>query len=335
MKEQLGKYHVIDHLGNGHFGDVFLCFDPFLRKERAIKVVKVPDPVALVAAIKEGQALDVCRHKHIVELKDVDVAMFRGEVVVIIVMEYLAKGSIQKQIEKRFFSVKESCRIIQESLLGLEHAHIANFLHRDIKPGNILFGDNGDAKLSDFGLSINYHEGSDTHGYRPHQPLEVIEGAPMDKLSDIYGMGITLYRLINNTNEISFPFTSKEEWRKAVKNDLYPPREFLKHIPDKVVRIINKAINKNKGKRFQNCTEFRQAIEKLPFNIDWNVIDENRWIGLSAHGEFEISSAKIRSGYSVDYKKNGRRDRSLCKSFSQRIDAEDYIIEIVRSSTFK
>src|SRR5690606_29154484 len=101
-------------------------------------------------------------------------------------------------------SVKESCKIIQESLLGLEHAHIANFLHRDVKPGNILFGDSGEAKLSDFGLSINYHEGSDTHGYRPHQPLEVIEGAAMDKLSDIYAMGITFYRLINNTNEIPF-----------------------------------------------------------------------------------------------------------------------------------
>ena len=198
-----------------------------------IKVVKVPEPNSFVAAIKEGQALDICRHKYIVELKDVDVAMFRGEFVVIIVMEYLARGSIQKHIEKRFFSVKESCKIIQDSLLGLEHAHIANFLHRDIKPGNILFSDIGDAKLSDFGLSINYHEGSDTHGYRPHQPLEVIEGAPMDKLSDIYAMGITFYRLINNTNDIPFTFASKEEWRRAVKKDLYPPRVFLQHIPDK------------------------------------------------------------------------------------------------------
>src|SRR5690606_10012612 len=108
MREQIGKYDVIDHLGNGHFGDVFLCFDPFLQKERAIKVIKVPDPNALVKAVKEGQTLDICRHKHIVELKDVDVAMFRGEMVVMIVMEYLAKGSIQKHIEKRFFSVKES-----------------------------------------------------------------------------------------------------------------------------------------------------------------------------------------------------------------------------------
>lgn len=57
-----------------------------------------------------------------------------------------------------------------------------------------MFGDNGEAKLSDFGLALNYHsDPSDILGYRPHQPLEVIEGNPMDKLSDIYATGITFY----------------------------------------------------------------------------------------------------------------------------------------------
>lgn len=333
MKEQIGKYDVIDHLGSGHFGDVFLCFDPFLQKERAIKVIKVPDPVAFVKAIKEGQTLDICRHKHIVELKDVDVAMFRGEVVVMIVMEYLAKGSIQKHIEKRFISVKESCKIIQESLLGLEHAHIANFLHRDIKPGNILFGDGGEAKLSDFGLSINYHEGSDTHGYRPHQPLEVIEGAAMDKLSDIYAMGITFYRLINNTNEIQFTFTSKEEWRKAVKKDLYPPRIFLLHIPEKIIRIISKSINKDKKKRYQNCAAFRQALEKLVFFIDWIALDENNWIGKSNADAFRIERIKNRGGYSVEFRRNNRKDNSRSAVFNNEIDANNHLIEMIKSTT--
>jgi serine/threonine protein kinase len=135
-------------------------------------------------------------------------------------------------------------------------------LHRDIKPGNIMFGDNGEAKLSDFGLAINYHsDPSDVMGYRPHQPLEVIEGNPMDKLSDIYASGITFYRLLNNTNKLPFTFTTKEEWKKAVKKDQYPPRQFLPHIPEKILKILNKSIHKVKETRFQNCIDFRQALE--------------------------------------------------------------------------
>lgn len=333
MMERIGKYQLIQHLGSGHFGDVFLCFDPFLQKERAVKLLKVPDPNAFVAAIKEGRAMDVCRHRHIVELLDINVEMFRGELVVAIVMEYLSKGSIQRHLEKRFFSVKEASKIIQESLLGLEHAHIENFLHCDVKPGNILLSDQGYAKLSDFGLATNFLEGSHTRGYRPHQPLEVIDGAPMDKHSDIYAMGITLYRLINNTNDLRFSFSSQAQWRKAVANNQYPPREFLAHIPDKFIRIINKAIHKEKDKRFQNCSEFRQALEKIKYNIDWRAITEDNWLGDSVDGGFSIERRRTRSGYTVDFLRNGRKVKLLCRKELSKVASDDHIVQLVRSTT--
>ena len=301
----IDKFQVIEHLGNGAFGDVYLCYDPFMQKEIAIKVIKVPDPEKFVNAVKEGQTLDTCRHRHIVDVKDVRATFFNGEVVVIIIMEYLSKGSIQKHIEKRFISVQESCKIIQESLLGLEQAHNYNVLHRDIKPGNIMFGDNGEAKLSDFGLAINYHsDPSDVIGYRPHQPLEVIEGNPMDKLSDIYASGITFYRLLNNTNKLPFIYTTKEEWKTAVKKDLYPPRQYLPHIPEKIIKILNKSIHKSKETRFQNCTEFRQALEKLNFAIDWVYVDENNWTGKFKADNYSITKFKKRTGWGIDFKKN-------------------------------
>src|SRR5690606_3551510 len=108
------------------------------------------------------------------------------------------------------------------------------------KPGNILFGDNGEAKLSDFGLALDYHvDPSDTMGYRPHQPLEVVEGNPMDKLSDVYAMGITLFRLINNIPEVEFHFTTVDEWHAAVKANKYPERCYQPHIPRKIKTVIN------------------------------------------------------------------------------------------------
>ena len=245
----IDKFQVIDHLGNGAFGDVFLCYDPFLQKEIAIKVIKVPDPEKFVIAVKEGQTLDTCRHKHIVDVKDVRATLYNGEMVVIIIMEYLS----------------------------------------------------------------NYHsDPSDVMGYRPHQPLEVIEGNPMDKLSDIYASGITFYRLLNNTNKLPFTFTTKEEWKKAVKKDQYPPRQFLPHIPEKIIKILNKSIHKVKETRFQNCIEFRQALEKLDFSIDWVYIDKDNWTGNSKTDNYTITKYRKRTGWVIDYKKNNIRKSEHC-----------------------
>lgn len=329
----IDKFQIIDHLGNGCFGHVFLCYDPFLQKEFAVKVIRVPDPDKFVNAVKEGLTLEICRHNHIVDVKDVRATLYNAEPVVIIVMEYLSRGSIQKHIEKRFISVKEACKIIQQSLLGLEQAHNNNVLHRDVKPGNIMFGDNGEAKLADFGLAINYHsDPSDVLGYRPHQPLEVIEGNPMDKLSDIYATGITFYRLLNNTNKLSFTFNSKEEWLRAVKKDQFPARDFLQHIPDKVLKILNKSIHKSKATRFQTCTKFRQALEKLDFNVDWVYLNKDNWAGHNNGDTFTLNKYKKRTGWVIDFKKNGSRRNEHC--FTNLLDekVEEVFFNVIKDT---
>lgn len=314
IPDKIRKFKIIDFLGNGNFGFVFQAYDPLLKADRAIKLIKVPKPEKFVEAVKEAQTLEACRHKHIVDVKEVDVAIYEGVLCVYIAMEYLAKGSIQKHLESRFISIQDSCRIISESLLGLEHAHNSNVLHRDIKPGNILFGDNGEAKLSDFGLALDYHvDPSDTLGYRPHQPLEVIDGNPMDKLSDIYAMGITFYRLLNNIDDLEFNFSSMDEWRRAVKGNKYPERSYLPHIPRNIKTIVNKAINNNPDKRYQCASDFRQAIEKISLLIDWRPLDKNKWVGIGSNFEnYEISKIKKRAGWSIDFKRNNRRITGAC-----------------------
>ncbi len=314
LPDKIRKFKVVDFLGNGNFGFVFQAYDPFLKADRAIKIIKVSNPTKFVEAVKEAQTLEVCRHKHIVDVKEVDVATYEGILCVYIAMEYLSKGSIQKHLENRFISIYESCKIIAESLLGLEHAHNNNVLHRDIKPGNILFGDNDEAKLSDFGLALDYHvDPSDTMGYRPHQPLEVIDGKPMNKISDIYAMGITLYRLLNNIDDMEFNFSTMDEWRKAVSKNEYPERCYLPHIPRKIKMIVNKAINNNPDKRYQCASDFRQALEKSTLPIDWRPLNDDHWIGSTFNSHsYEIVKSKKRGSWAIDFKRNGRRILEKC-----------------------
>jgi serine/threonine protein kinase len=331
IPDKIRKFNVIDFLGNGNFGFVFQAYDPLLKADRAIKLIKVPKPEKFVEAVREAQTLEACRHKHIVDVKEVDVFVYEGTPCVYIAMEYLAKGSVQKHLENRFISIQDSIKIISEALLGLEHAHNSNVLHRDIKPGNILFGDNGEAKLSDFGLALDYHvDPSDTMGYRPHQPLEVIDGNPMDKLSDIYAMGITLFRLINNLPVIDFSFTSLNEWRAAVKGNKYPERNYLSHIPKKIKTVINKAINNDPSKRFQSASEFRQVLERIMLPIDWTPLDQDAWVGVGSNGDhYEISKENKRYGWIIDYKRNGRRIKGNCFKELSYEEAEKEFFRII------
>jgi serine/threonine protein kinase len=332
--DKIRKFKVIDFLGNGNFGFVFQAYDPLLKADRAIKLIKVVNPTKFVEAVKEAQTLEACRHKHIVDVKEVDIFVYDGTPCVYIAMEYLAKGSIQKHLENRFISIQESLKIGSEALLGLEHAHNNNVLHRDIKPGNILFGDNGEAKLSDFGLALDYHvDPSDTIGYRPHQPLEVIDGNSMDKLSDIYAMGITLYRLINNVPDMVFNFSTTDEWRSAVKASKYPDRSYLPHVPRKIKTIINKAINNSPDKRYQSASEFRQALEKSVLPVDWSPLDDNRWVGIALNQDtYEIEKSKRRNGWEIDYRKNGRRVKDYCMKELSDEDVDQEFFSIIGAS---
>ena len=86
IPDKIRKFEIIDFLGNGNFGFVFQAYDPLLRADRAIKLIKVPKPEKFVEAVKEAQTLEACRHKHIVDVKEVDVAMYEGVPCVYIAM---------------------------------------------------------------------------------------------------------------------------------------------------------------------------------------------------------------------------------------------------------
>lgn len=333
--DSIDKYTITRLIGTGHFGAVYLCHDAFLERDVAIKVIEVPNPDKFVSAVDEGRVLDLCRHRYVVEVYDVRAVRIGGDTLVMIVMEHLERGSVQKYLESGFISCRDATKIVQSALIGLEHAHANGILHRDIKPGNLMVGNSNDAKLSDFGLAIEYAKvPSDLKGYRPHQPLEVINGQPMNKLSDIYAMGVTYSRLVNNVLEIPFPFSSKAEWIEAVRKARYPNLLNKPYVPVKIVRILRTAMHLDPGKRFQDAAKFRFALEKLQFLVDWRLIDSQRWIGTDGTYKYELTRNQKKSGWVIDLKRNGIRRGKFCHSgIATSENAAELFFQILRDTT--
>ncbi len=333
----IGKFKSIGYIGGGNFGKVFRVQDTLLNVERAIKIIQVNDPQEFIDAINEAQILERCRHNHIVDIKEIDVHNISGRPHPCITTEYLKNGSVQTYLETNFVTVKKATQIISEALFGLEHAHGQGVFHRDIKPGNILFSDNWQAKLSDFGLAYGLaHQAFNFAGYSAHLPPEVLQGVAQDALSDLYSMGVTFHRLLNNMPTLPLAFANDAQWLKALQKEKYPERIYKPHIPEQVIKIVKKSIKADRGNRFQNCLQFRQALQKIPLTVEWYPTDINNWKGRLRDEIFELNLYSKRTGYFIDFKRNGRKVNSkCCANIDTEDNARNEFFKIIRETTIK
>jgi len=335
---EIGKYEIIQHLGNGHFGNVYLAHDRALDARKAIKVLDVSDPQQFLKQLEEAQILNKCRHKHIVEVNEADIYDVSGKPKVVIDMEFISDGSLANQLERSFLSIVDATNYIIHILFGLEHAHNQNILHRDIKPANIMLS-GSIAKLSDFGLatSLGVDSAGSPKGYISHLAPEVFTNGCTTVATDIYAVGITLFRIASNItrwDEVLYDLPNAYDKIKVgtlVKSIGYPA-----HVPRKIKRIINKACHSDPTRRFNNAQEMRQALEALSPSISWKMENYNRWVGESwqTQDRHEIDFV-TKKDYKIVVKKNGRRITAYCKSFTQSNDAKKYMLDYVSKTMFE
>lgn len=326
----IGKYQIKKQLNSGAFGIVCLAKDICLNADKAIKLLPVESPEDYKKKIDEAQILDKCRHKNIIAIKEANVFNFFGKPILVIDIEFANEGSIETIMQSQWISIKKAVSIINDALFGLDFAHTQGFLHRDVKPANILIA-NGIVKLSDFGLA-QYTAGGygGPEGYLTHLAPECYSTGKTSFLTDIYATGITFYRIINNINNWMGKLATIPDFQKNVENgSILNKLGFENFIPNAVRKIIKKACHPNPTKRYQSAQELQQALNKLKFGKEWTFDRYYHWHAKDGNFEYKMDLNPTKKGFDVVYSKNGRRQKDKCISAKTELEAINFIENIV------
>jgi serine/threonine protein kinase len=267
----IGKYKVLERLGSGGMGSVFLCEHKLMRRRVAVKVLptaKAEDPSSLERFYREARAVAALDHPNIVRAYDID----QDDNLHFLVMEYVDGASLQ-EIGKKIgpLDITRACQYMYQSAKGLQHAHeTAGLVHRDIKPGNILVDRIGVVKILDMGLARFFHDEEDilTKKYDENvlgtadylAPEQAIDSHGVDIRADVYSLGATFYFCLTGKT----PFSEGTVAQKLIWHQTRQPkpiRNIRPEVPEEVIAIVEKMMAKEPGQRYQTPREVMEALE--------------------------------------------------------------------------
>ncbi|GAB4576136.1 MAG: hypothetical protein Kow0077_31100 [Anaerolineae bacterium] len=293
-EETLGRYHLDSLIGQGGMAQVFKAWDPNTQRHVAIKVLHqhLVDETNFKARFeREGKLIASLNHPNIVPLYDFDRQATPEGTVHYMVMPLIPGPTLKHRLEE--YLAREECmpldevlRIIEGVAAALDYAHAKEMVHRDIKPGNILFSETGRPMLTDFGLArmtfgARLTESGVASGTPAYMAPEQGMGEPGDHRSDIYSLGIILYEMLTN----NLPFladTSLGILMKHINEPLPSPRSSRPDISPAVEAVVFRATAKDPDNRYQTAgelaAELRSAIEAEHISEQTRIISqpENR-----------------------------------------------------------
>jgi serine/threonine protein kinase len=265
----IGKYKVLERLGSGGMGSVYLCEHKLMRRRVAVKVLptaKAADDACLQRFYREARAVAALDHPNIVHAYDID----QDENLHFLVMEYVDGSSLQDIIKRTGpMEVFRAAHYIRQAALGLEHAHAAGLVHRDIKPGNILVDRSGVVKILDMGLARFFNDEDDVLTRKFDEkvlgtadylsPEQAIDSHEVDIRTDIYSLGATFYYML--TGQTPFgegTVTQKLLWHQSRQPK--PIASFRSDVPAGLMAVIDKMMAKEMSQRYQNPAAVVEAL---------------------------------------------------------------------------
>jgi WD40 repeat protein/serine/threonine protein kinase len=264
--QPLRGYRLLEQVGAGAFGSVHRAFQPEVGREVAVKVIHTRfanDPEFIRRFETEAQLVARLEHPHIVPLYD----FWREPEGAYLVMRYLRGGSLREHLAEGPLESQRVARLLDQLAPALSAAHRQGIVHRDVKPGNILFDEEGNAYLSDFGIAKDLATAvSDTpsptprpHGY--YLSPEEIKGDPVTPQTDIYTMGVVLFEALSGRHP--FAATAPEEIAARHLRDPIPPLTGLRQdLPKAVDDVVARATAKDPALRYPDAVSLAVALRQ-------------------------------------------------------------------------
>ena len=262
-----GRYRIECEAGSGGMADVYKAHDLKTDRTVALKVIKKDycrDPKYVRRFEREAQAVLSLKNANIVRAYDYGTYDSRSFIVMEFVKGCTLKGYL---FAKKKLDVKTAVGIAEKILDALECAHNAGYIHRDVKPQNVLISTTGEIKLTDFGIAkdadatTKTFDGKNVVGSVHYISPEQAKGEEVGTESDIYSVGIMLFEMLVGKP----PYEGENPVQVALRhiNDTVPaPTEFDSAIPPAVSDVVLKATAKKREERYSSAAEMRQDLER-------------------------------------------------------------------------
>lgn len=261
---QLPGYDVVQRLGSGAAATVFLYNQQMPQRPVAIKVSNAAlDPASAVTFHREANFMArLSSNPYILTVYDAGITPDGHGYMV---MEYAPGGSYSDKVQSRSMDCDQVLDLGIKLAGALFCAHRSNIIHHDIKPSNILITAQGVPALSDFGISTDAYDHTDTGFSLPWAPPEVIEHRSNGSESaDIYSLGATLYALLAGSSPYQHTYhpRTQAELANLIINSPLPPIQ-RPDIPANVESVLGKALAKEPDQRYYSALEFAQAMQRV------------------------------------------------------------------------
>ncbi len=265
---RIAKYELMDVIGHGGMGRVYLAKDTRLNRQVALKILsreRMNNPRAMARFRREAKVGAQLQHENLVRIYD------EGDAhgVRFLVMEFIEGRTVGRLIADRGrLSPATAATLARQVALGLEHLHQKGLLHRDVNPMNILVDRDGTAKLTDLGLAIDLgdiedvvtRDGATVGTFDYISPEQAKHSRSVDARSDLYSLGCSLYQML--TGRVPFPTPSLPE--KLYAHQLSEPEALsiaAPDVPEGLALVVSRLMKKTPDERYRSAVEAARALE--------------------------------------------------------------------------
>ncbi len=280
--KQLGHYEIVRKIGAGGMGEVYVADDTKLHREVALKVLPealADDPDRLERFAREAKTVAALNHPNIVTIYAVE----EVDGIPFMTMELIRGETLDELIPESGLSVRQFLEIAVPLADAIAAAHAKGVQHRDLKPPNVMVDENGRLKVLDFGLA-KQRDSSGPEGVTQmltseltgegkiigtvsYMSPEQAEGKSLDHRSDIFSLGILMYEMITGQRPFAGD-TNLSILSSILKDDPSSVSDIRDSIPIPIARLIQRALAKQPGQRYQSAADLRQDLTEIRRDMD-------------------------------------------------------------------